>query len=314
MLGKFLVKIYNSSELGYRVAGPILTLRSYLKYNIKSDETILKERYKKSFNREIDLSNPKTLNEKIIWLKLNDRTPLHTKCADKYEVRGYIEDKIGSEYLVPLYFQTYNFKDIRPENLPNEACIIKTNNDSGGGIFVYDKAQLNYDEAQQKLKRRLAVNYYRRSKEWQYKNIKPCVIVEKLLQTNEGSIPLDFKIHCLTGKPRMIQVDVGRGTKNHYRNWYNTNWEREPYKWSSVKPNGKFTDPSTEEVAKPQLLNKMLELSEILAQPFPYVRVDWYDVDDKLYFGEMTFHHDGGNQPIIPEEWDNKLGSLVELS
>ena len=313
MLGKSLVKIYNSSELGYQVAGPILALRSYLKYKRKTDETILKERFKKYHHREINLENPKTLNEKIVWLKLNDRRPLHTQCADKYEVRKYISEKIGSEFLVPLFFQTYDYKDVRIENLPDEPCIIKTNHDSGGGIFVYDKTKLDYKKAQQKLRRRLAVNYYGRSKEWQYKNIKPCVIVEKLLQTKEGTIPLDFKVHCMTGKPRMIQVDVGRGTQNHFRNWYSTEWEREPYKWSSIKPNGKYTDPSEEDVEKPELLTKMLELSEKLAKPFPYVRVDWYDVDGKLYFGEMTFHHDGGNQPILPEVWDSKLGNLVKL-
>lgn len=280
---------------------------------MKSDKTILTERFYKNFNRTIDLDNPRTLNEKIVWLKLNDRRPLHTKCADKFEVRNYIEEKIGSEYLVPLYFQTYKYEDIHFDNLPDEPCIIKTNHDSGGGIFVYDKTKLNFKKVQQKLRRRLAVNYYNRSKEWQYKNIKPCVVVEKLLQTKEGTIPLDFKIHCMSGKPRMIQVDVGRGTQNHYRNWHSTNWEREPYKWSSPKGNGKFTDPSDEDVPKPELLDKMLSLAEILAEPFPYVRVDWYDVDGKLYFGEMTFHHDGGNAPIIPENWDTKLGDLVKL-
>lgn len=313
MIGNFLKKIYESSDIGYWVIGPFLKFRSYLKYNTKSDKKILRKRFYKNFNRNIDFENPKTLNEKIIWLKLNDRTPLHTLCADKYEVRKYIEKKIGGEYLVPLYFQTYDYRDINSEVLPDEPSIIKTNHDSGGGIFVYDKSTANYHKIRQSLRRRLAVNYYQRSKEWQYKNIKPCVIVEKLLQTKEGYIPLDFKLHCLNAKVRMIQVDIGRGTDNHCRNWYNINWEREPYKWSSPKGNGKFTDPSDEDVPKPESLNKMIELSEVLAEPFAYVRVDWYDVDGQLFFGEMTFHHDGGSKPILPEEWDAKLGALVNL-
>lgn len=313
MIGNFVKKKYESSEVGYQIIGPLLKFRNFLSYNLKSDNKILRERFYKNFNRPINFKDPKTLNEKIIWLKLNDRTSLHTTCADKYEVRKYIREKIGDDFLVPLFFQTYDYNDISSDILPNEPVIIKTNHDSGGGIFVYDKEKVDYHKIRQSLRRRLQVNYYQRSKEWQYKNIKPCVIVEKLLQTKEGKIPLDFKLHCLGGKVRMIQVDIGRGTDNHFRNWYSTNWEREPYKWSSPKGNGKFTDPSDEEIQPPESLQKMIELSEVLAKPFAYVRVDWYDVDGQLYFGEMTFHHDGGNQPIIPKEWDAKLGALVPL-
>ncbi len=313
MTRSFLKNLYESSEIGYWVIGSFLKISQYLQYDLKSDTKILKERFFRNFNRAINLENPKTLNEKIVWLKLNDRRPLHTQCADKYEVRKYIKEKIGEKYLVPLYFQTYDYRDISSDVLPDEPFIIKTNHDSGGGIFVYDKSTANYHKIRQSLRRRLDVNYYQRTKQWQYKNIKPCVIVEKLLQTKDGKIPSDFKLHCLGGKVRMIQVDIGRGTNSHFRNWYNTNWEREPYKWSSPKGNGKFTDPSNEEVLKPESLNKMIEQSEILSQPFAYVRVDWYDVDGQLFFGEMTFHHDGGNQPILPKEWDVRLGALVNL-
>lgn len=313
MTRSFLKNLYESSEIGYWVIGSFLKISQYLQYDLKSDTKILEGRFFRNFNRAINLENPKTLNEKIVWLKLNDRSPLHTQCADKYEVRKYIKEKIGEKYLVPLYFQTYDYRDISSDVLPDEPFIIKTNHDSGGGIFVYDKSTANYHKIRQSLRRRLDVNYYQRTKEWQYKKIRPCVIVEKLLQTKDGNIPLDFKLHCLNAKVRMIQVDVGRGTENHYRNWYSKDWEREPYKWSSSKENGKFTDPSDEEVPKPESLDKMIALSEVLAEPFAYVRVDWYDVDGQLFFGEMTFHHDGGNKPILPEEWDAKLGALVNL-
>ena len=106
---------------------------------------------------------------------------------------------------------------------------------------------------------------------------------------------------------------MGRGTDQHYRNWYNTNWEREEFKWSSPKENGKSTDPSSEDLEKPKTLKEMIRLSEILAEPFKYVRIDWYDVDDVLYFGEITFHHDGGFRPIFPEIWDEKLGNELNL-
>ncbi|MBO0340529.1 ATP-grasp fold amidoligase family protein [Flagellimonas profundi] len=259
-----------------------------------------------------DLNDPKTLNEKIVWLKLNDRTPLHTKCADKFAVREYINEKVGDKYLVPLYYHTVNPKDIVPNNLPSPPYIIKTNHDSGGGVFVYDTEQIDWNQVQKSLKKRLSHNYYWESKEWQYKNIKPRIIVEKLLQNKEGKIPFDYKLHCFNGKVITIQVDMNRGTDHHFRNWYDVNWKREPFKWAAVK-DGKKTEPSDYDIKRPSTLEEMIRLSELLAAPFCYVRVDWYDVDGQLYFGELTFHHDGGNSPIEPSEWDLKLGEKLNL-
>ena len=189
MYRRFLKDFYESSELGYWVVSSMLKIRSYLKYERISDKEYLKKRFFNSFNRDIDFQNPSTLNEKILWLKLYDRRPLHTKCADKFEVRKYIKDLIGKEFLVPLYYQTYNYKDISPDKIPDKPVIIKTNHDSGGGIFVYDKKTVNFDKIRQSLRRRMAINYYQRSKEWQYKNIKPHIMVEKLLLDKKGNIP-----------------------------------------------------------------------------------------------------------------------------
>lgn len=291
----------------------ILNWIYYLLLPIIPDKLLVKLKFKHHIGYPINLKNPQTLNEKINWLKLNDRTPLHTQCSDKYLVRDYIESKIGKEYLVPLYFTTKDSKDIVPENLPDSASIIKANHDSSGGIFVHDKSKINWSEVQRSFNVRLKSNYYLVSREWQYKNIEPRIIVEKLLQDKKGGIPFDYKLHCFNGKVRMISVDMGRGTNQHFRNWYNTNWEREKFKWSSPKENGKSTDPSNEDIDKPESLKEMIRLSEILAKPFKYVRIDWYDVDGKLYFGEITFHHDGGFRPIIPEIWDRKLGDELKL-
>lgn len=295
-LGKGLIFIYHNT-----------------KNRIVPNKIFLKYKYKRNFGVFPNLDNPKTLNEKIIWLKLNDRTPLHTQCADKYEVRSFVSEKIRKEYLVPLFFHTQNPKEITPENIPDIPCVVKTNHDSGSVFFVRDKNQVNWTDLQKQLKSHLKNNYYWQSKEWQYKNIKPRIIVEKLLLDKNGNIPFDYKLHCFNGKVNMIQVDIGRGSGHHYRNWYSTAWEREPYRWSSPKGNGIYTDPSKDDVPKPQNLDKMIELSEKLAQSFRYVRVDWYDMDGQLYFGEITFHHDGGNQKILPEIWDKKLGDLLRL-
>jgi hypothetical protein len=284
-----------------------------VKNRLVPDKILLENRFKKNHGRKPNLKDPKTLNEKIVWLKLYDRTPLHTQCADKYAVREYVSEKIGDQYLVPLYYHTLNTKDLVPVNIPEMACIIKANHDSSGGIFVYDKSKIDWEGVQKGFEKRLKKNYYWNSQEWQYKNIKPRIIVEKLLQDKNGNIPFDYKLHCFNGKVRMVQVDMGRGTAKHHRNWYNTAWVREPYKWSSPKGNGIFTDPSEEDPVEPPTLKEMIRLSQLLAEPFCYVRVDWYDVDGNLFFGEMTFHHDGGMQAILPKIWDERLGSEVKL-
>jgi len=306
---KLLKKIYDNTDVRYFLLNPFLKIYNYLSFSLLSDEYILKKKYLNKFGKKLDLSNPKTLNEKILWLKLNDRTPAHTQWADKLRVRELIKSEIGESYLVPLLYTAKDVKNIIEKNIPDEPCIIKTNHDSGGGIFVYDKRGLDYKNIQRTLRRRLKVNYYQKSKEWQYKDIIPCIVVEKLLVTKNGQIPNDYKLHCFNGKVRMIQVDIGRGTANHFRNWYNKDWQREPYKWSSPKGPGKFTDPSSNDVSRPETLEKMILLSERISSYFDYVRVDWYDVDGKLFFGEVTFHHDGGTKPILPSVWDLNLGS-----
>ncbi len=286
---------------------------NWLKYHLVPKKIILQNRFRKKHNRKLNLDNPIGLNEKIVWLKLNHHSPLHTICADKYAVRDYIEEKVGKEYLVPLYYSTLNPKDIIPENLPDTPVIIKANHDSGGGIFVRNKSEVDWNDVQEDLRNRLKKNYYWKSKETQYKDIKPRIIVEKLLQDKNGNIPFDYKLHCFNGEVRMIQVDMGRGTDHHYRNWYSKDWVREPYQWDMPNKDGGFTRSSEDDIEKPKTLEKMIQLSKVLAKPFCYVRADWYDVDGQLFFGELTFHHGGGDEPFTPKIWDEKLGKELKL-
>ncbi|TXN35975.1 glycosyl transferase [Flagellimonas hymeniacidonis] len=310
---KLLRYLYKNTTIGHLVIHQFIRLHNFYLFRIMPEKAFSKRKFRKSFNRDVDLDNPKTLNEKIVWLKLNDRTPLHTICADKLAVREYIKEKIGDDYLVPLYFQTKNSKDIIPDNLPDKPFIIKTNHDSGGGVIVKDKSEIDWKEVRENLTKRLKKNYYHRSKEWQYKNIKPCIIVEKLLMDKGGELTKDFKMHCFNGEVTMLQVDIGRFSGNHCRNFYDKEWKRQPYRWASPKENGKFTNPSEDDVERPQALNKMISLSEMLAKDFSYVRIDWYEVEGILYFGEITFHTDGGCVPILPAEWDRKLGDMLTL-
>lgn len=277
-----------------------------------SDKKAIKIKFKRAFGYTPDVDHPKTLNEKIQWLKLNDRTNLHTLCSDKFKVREWIKQQIGAEYLVPLVFETKDVEELNVENMPDYPVIIKTNHDSSGGIIVRDKNKVDWLSLQKHFKHLLKQNYYAKSKEWQYKNIEPRLVIEKLLSNKNGEAPYDYKVHCFNKKPITIQVDIDRG-RNHKRNWYSTQWQREPFYWSSLKEDGEKTDPATWDVNKPKCLDKILALSEKLSQEFLCTRADWYIVDTKLYFGELSFHHDGGLHPILPKEWDLKLGNMLKL-
>lgn len=279
---------------------------------VLSDKQHIQIRFYQRFGYKLNLDAPKSLNEKIQWLKLYDRTPLHTLCADKLLVRDFIKNEIGEEYLVPLILHTNSPEEISAEVLPDFPVIIKTNHDSGNYFIIRDKELQDFKIIKKRLKKALKKNYYYASKEWQYKNIKPCIVVEKLLMRDNGSIPYDYKIHCFNGNVELISVDLDRGGDKHCRNWYGKDWIKMPFKWSS-EIKGRMTDPSSEDVKRPSKLDEMVHYSEILSKHFCYVRVDWYEVDGKLYFGELTFHHDSGFRPFSPLDWDLKLGNKLKL-
>ena len=273
------------------------------RFRLMPEKYFIRKVYKRRFNVYPDLKHPKTLSEKVQWLKLNDRTPLHTICADKYKVREYVKEKIGDEYLIPLIFETKNVNDICMENMPSYPIIIKTNHDSSGGIIIRDKTKHDWGKAQKHLRVLLKKNYYYDHKEWQYKNIERRIIVEKLLIAENGGIPFDYKIHCFNGEPHFIQVDIDRMI-DIKRNLYTTQWEKMDVEW-------KF--PMGKDVSRPLQLNRMLQLASKLAKDFIYARIDFYAIRDEIYFGEITFHPGGGYVVFSPKEWDLKFGSKLKL-
>ena len=302
-MNKCLSKLYYETRFGFKIIQPFKNVYEYFKYALVSDEVVIEREFIKNLGYKPNLSNPKTFNEKIQWLKLNDRTPLHTKCADKYAVRDYVKEKIGEEYLIPLLYHTKKTKDIIPENLPNVPFIVKTNHDSSGGIIVYNKEGVNWIKVQNTLSKFLNINYYYRYKEWQYKNIERRIVVEKLLIDENGNIPFDYKMHYFNGKLVFTQVDIDR-QKNHKRNLYDTEWNLLEVEW--IYKNGN-------EIAKPKLYDKMIELGEQFAKDFCYVRVDLYLVNNKLFFGELTFHAESGCGKFKPKEWDEEFGKMLRL-
>ena len=276
-----------------------------------SDTNYIRFRHWKRYGKTLSLKNPKTLNEKINWLKIHDRTPLHTLCADKYAVREYVGKKIGEQYLIPLYYHTKNPQEIVPENLGQFPCIIKTNHDSGGGFFVHNPKHIDWSDVRNKLAERMHTNYYHKAREWQYKNIQPCIIVEKLLLDDDGKVPMDYKIHCFNGKPEIIQIDLDRFS-DHKRNLYDTDWNLLPFTWSMWE-NGKPLWNNGKQIPRPNNLETLIELAKTLSFDFIYARIDFYEIGQSIYFGEITFHPGSGFEKIHPGEWAYTLGKRLGL-
>ena len=298
-------KYYHNSKMGFYVLKPfVMVYHFFLMDKYLFQKRYLKKKFKKYFGYDLNLQIPQTLNEKISWLKLNDRNPLMGQAADKYAVRTYIKEKIGEEYLVPLAFTTFKPEDITPKNLPEFPCIIKVNHNSSGGIIVKNKwGEVNWKYIRNTLRWNMSENYYWNGREPQYRNIKPRIIVEKLLIDANGNIPFDYKMHCFNGKLAFVQVDSDRFT-NHKRNIYSSEWEPINCEWEFEM--GNF-------IKKPLLFDKMKSLSEVIARDFIYVRVDFYLLENMIYFGELTFHHGGGIEKFNPHSYDLYFGKMLQL-
>lgn len=282
-----------------RVAVPVL-----------GDELITRIKYKIIFKRKPNLIDPKTLNEKILWLKLYKHEKFHTTVADKYACRKWLSDRFGEEYLIPLLFYTDDYKKINSENIPDTPCIIKSNSGCGTNFIVKDKKNLNYREIQKECKKWLSRNYYYVGQEWQYKNIKPYILIEKLLLTEDGKIPNDYKLNFINGKLEFIYCSIDREGRN-YRKVYSPDWEPMDFIW--ITRGHSKNDYIGPEIDAPQSFEMMKKIGSEIAKLFDYVRVDFYDVDGTLYYGEITLHHGGGTDRIIPEEYDRYYGEQLEL-
>ncbi len=272
--------------------------------NWMSDEAFLKRKFKLVMGHELDLDDPKTFNEKLQWLKLYDRNPLYTKLVDKYEVRKYIAEKIGEEYLIPLVGGPWNSPDeIDFAALPDQ-FVLKCTHDSGGVVICKDKSKLGIPAAKAKLAKHLKRNYYWTNREWPYKNVPPRIIAEKYMEDETGELR-DFKVFCFNGTPELVEVDYERFT-DHQRNIYSTDWKLAEFS-SLYRSNAEI------DILKPQNLEEMLTIAAKLSQNMAEVRIDMYSISGRTYIGEITFFHESGFGKISPEEWDGILGAWIEL-
>lgn len=267
-----------------------------------TDEEFVKKFYKNAFGNELDLENPITFNEKLNWLKLNLKNPNATICADKYEVRKYIENK-GYGYILNDLLGVYdNVEEIDIDRLPDR-FVLKGTHGSGWNLIVKDKNKVKWKPWKLIMKSWLRQNFYYYGREWVYKDIKPRIICEKFLEDSNKEL-LDYKIYCFNGIPKFIQIDVDRFT-NHTANYYDVEWNEMNFQYDD--------ENSGRKIEKPKNLKQMLEISKILSEEFEHVRVDFYEVDGKLYFGELTFFTASGSGKFNPEKYDEIIGSWLHL-
>lgn len=280
-------------------------LRFRVNYLLKDDETVIKERYKNIFGRELNLENPKTFNEKIQWRILKDRKDIYTKLADKYLVRDYVKEKIGEEYLIKLLGVYEKAEEIDYDRLPNK-FVLKCNHDSGSVIICKDKSTFNRKEVNRKLNFFLKRNFYYMTREWHYKNIKPLIICEEFLEEN-GKAPRDYKFHIFNnsrGSNMFIQCDTDRFDE-HRRAMLDEEWKLCPFLLKRKNPNKLPNEPKK--------FKEMKSLALKLSQNYEAIRIDFYEVNEKIYFGEITFTPGAGTEKFLPDEWDYKLGKMWEI-
>lgn len=282
----------------------------YFTNRIYTDEQYLKKMFRKYQDYDLDLENPKTLNEKLQWLKIHDRKDYYITNADKFAVREYIKDTFGEEYLIPLIYHTTDYQELIPENLPDYPFVIKTNHGFGNTVIVRDKKTVDWKKLRMDYRRWLANNYYLFEREWQYKFIKPRIIVEKMLLCKDAKVPNDYKLNFVEGKIEFIYVSVDREGLNK-RNIYDPNWNPMEFTWA--RKGKDLSKIKGGEIQPPANLQKMIDFGSVVARLYKYVRVDFYDVDGVLYFGEITQCHGGGFDKILPFEYDLMFGEKIKL-
>lgn len=254
---------------------------------------------------KMNWKNPKTFSEKMNWLKLYDRKDIYHTYVDKYAVRDFIKNKIGKEYLIPLIGVWNCPEEIEFENLPKQ-FVMKCTHDGGSVRIIHDKYSNEYTEALNYYRKRLKVNFFHYSgREWPYLGIKPRIMIEKYLMCTEQEL-INYKFFCFNGTPKFVQVEIGL-TENHSLKWdfYDIEFNPTPFFREGYA--------KMERIEKPERFQEMLKISVKLSKDLPFLRVDLYEWENNLYFSEMTFYPGAGYVNFSPDNWNEKIGSWLEL-
>lgn len=283
--------------------------------NWMSDKFFLEVQGRLNMGYKLNLEMPHTFCEKINWLKLYERNPLYTVLVDKYRVKLWLQEHFCSDYIIPTLAVYETVDEINLDLLP-DAFVIKCNHDSGSVYICHDKSSgiyydkymnaLTFNEVKSCLSKGLSHNFYFDNREWPYKNVSPCIIVEKLLLQSDGTIPNDYKLFYINGEFEFTYVSYDREGVND-RCTYDKDWNRLPF----VYVDHYNEIMNTSDVPCPATYEQMLDFGKKISEYFKFVRVDLYDVDGKMYFGEVTPYHSAGYSKFYPEKYDaiyaNKL-------
>ena len=269
------------------------------------DKLHLKCLFKKHMNTKLNLSNPKTFSEKLQWLKLYNRNPDYTVMVDKVAVKQYIADKLGSEFIIPTIGVYNSVEEIPFDDLP-EKFVIKCTHDSGS-LFICDKnSDIDINSIKKDLSKHMQMNHFWYSREWPYKNIKPKIIIEEFISDEKGRSPADYKFFCFNGKMEIFKIDYNRFS-NHISNYYSKDLNYLDFHEKT------FLSTSDIKLNLPEKFNEMVTVAEKLSEGIPFLRVDLYYTNSKIYFGELTFFPHSGILPYT-NNGDLMMGNILDLS
>ena len=268
---------------------------------ILPDKLYIKKLYKVRTGKNIDLKNPQTFSEKCNWLKLYDRRAEYTVMVDKYKAREFISEIVGDKYLVPLLGVWDSPEEIDFDKLPNE-FVLKCNHDNGI-IICKDKSSLDIEKVKKELSFRLKRDYYRKLREWPYKNVPRKIICEKFMKNTDGEELLDYKLFCFNGEVKITEVNSDRFSNNIKEDHFDSSWNHFELTGRPM---------SEKELKKPVFYSEMVQIAEKISKDIPFLRVDYNCWNGKLYIGEMTFFY-GGSMKLFKEPWETKLGDWIEL-
>ena len=274
----------------------ILSILEYIEYckrHFVNPEKYIPKIFKKRVGYELNLKHPETFNEKMQWMKLYYKNPTYATFVDKYAVKAYVAQTIGKEYVIPTLGVWNSFDSINFSQLP-EQFVLKCTHDSGGLVICKDRKTLNWNEARKKISKSLGFNYYYMGFEWPYKNVKPRIIAEKYLEDNETKELRDYKFFVFNGEVRALFIASNRNKDKEVNfDFFSADFEHLPFERGHKN--------AIQVPEKPLLFDEMKILAQKLSKDIPFVRIDFYEVNGKIYFGEMTFFPGCGWEPFVPE-------------
>lgn len=304
-------KLFNFINILRKPSSLCLHILDVISPLIKNDRIFIQLRWNLTMDYPLNIDNPQTFSEKLQWLKLYDRKPLYTTMVDKYEVKNYVAEIIGAKYIIPTLFVYNSINEIDFDKLPNQ-FVLKCTHDSGGLVICRDKSQLDKEAALKKLNHYFHRKYFWQNREWPYKNVRPRIIAEKLIETAPNATDLpDYKWYCFNGEPKYCQVIKNRSTEETI-DFFDTEWTHQDFvglnPTSGPVFKGAFPQPSM-----PTDLKLQVKIAKELSKDIPFSRIDLYNVGEDTYFGEITFFPFSGMGSFKPEEYNKILGKMLIL-